>query len=161
MMRVGVGYDLHKLVPGRKLVIGGVEIPSDLGSLAHSDGDILIHALIDAMVTPLTGENIGTLFPDNDPQFRDISSMRLLRTVMEKVIRGVEIGNIDSVIILDKPKLAEYIPVMRRNLSEALKIPAERIGIKAKTSENTRPDTIECHCVCLINSIQDSRKQWV
>lgn len=161
MNRIGIGYDLHKLIPGRKLIIGGIEIPSDLGAFAHSDGDILIHALIDALVTPVTGENIGSLFPDDDPRYCDISSMSLLDIVMRKIVHGVEIINIDSVIILDKPKLSKYIPNIKNNIAEILKIPSERVGIKAKTSEKTRPDCIECHTVCLLNFLGDSRKRWV
>ncbi len=145
-----MGYDLHRLEPGRKLVVGGVELDSPKGTVAHSDGDALVHAIIDALLTPATGENIGTLFPDSDPAYAGASSIDLLRKANETAGKSV-IYNIDAVIVLDAPKLSGAIPEMRRNIAEALRISPEQVGVKAKTSEKTRPDTIEAYAVVLMD----------
>lgn len=151
MLKVGLGYDLHRLEPGGKLVLGGVELDSPLGAVAHSDGDALVHAIIDALVTPATGENIGSLFPDSDPAYKDISSLELLRRANES-LDNVVIHNIDAVIVLDSPKLSGYIDAMRKNISTVLGIEPSQVGVKAKTSEKTRPDIVESYAVLLFES---------
>lgn len=133
--RIGTGYDIHKFVEDRKLVLGGVEIPYEKGLLGHSDADVLIHAIIDAMLGALKLDDIGALFPDTDPQYKDISSVILLEKVY-KLIRekGYKIGNIDSNVIAQAPKLRPYIESIRNNLSKILE--TEEISVKAKTNEH-------------------------
>lgn len=150
MIKIGLGYDLHKLAFGRKLVIGGVEVPSDFGSIAHSDGDILIHALVDALLSPLGAGDIGALYPDTSSANKDISSITILKEVKSKYLQDARIINIDAVIILDKPKILPFIEQMKQTLASVLEIDKSQIGIKGKTSENTRIYSVECHCVCLI-----------
>ena len=150
-MRIGFGWDLHRLVLGRKLVIGGVEIKSDYGSLAHSDGDVLIHALIDSLISPLGIGDIGQLFPDTDEKYRNVSGLELLKKVKENYLKNTNIINLDSTIILDDPKIAPYIDNMKQNLSLILGISKDKIGIKGKTSENTRLFSIECYAVTLLD----------
>lgn len=132
--RVGTGYDIHKLIEGRKLILGGIEIPYEKGLLGHSDADVLIHAIIDAMLGALKLDDIGALFPDTDKKYKDISSVILLEKVY-KLIRekGYKIGNIDSNIIAQAPKLRPYIEQIRNNLSKILE--TEDISVKAKTNE--------------------------
>ena len=135
-MRIGQGFDSHRLESGLKLIIGGVEIPAEFGFVAHSDGDILIHATIDAILGAINNHDIGWHFPDNDPQYKNIDSIILLektREIMEK--SGYEIVNIDSTITIEKPKMKPYIENMKKNLASALKIDEEQISIKAKTNE--------------------------
>lgn len=134
--RTGTGYDVHRLVEGRKLVLGGVEIPFKKGLLGHSDADVLTHAIMDALLGAMSLGTIGSHFPDTDMQYRDIRSLDLLervRIMMEE--QGFLAGNIDSTVICDKPKLAPYINEMRMNLSEALRVPIERVSVKATTTE--------------------------
>jgi len=135
-MKVGLGYDLHRLVRGRLLIIGGVKIPFELGCLAHSDGDVLVHSLIDALLGAKGEGDIGQKFPDSDPAYKNISSLELLRPTMSEIKKaGFLVINVDSVIILEKPKLAPYIPEMKKNLCPILGIEPESLGIKAKTVE--------------------------
>lgn len=150
MLRVGIGYDLHRLEEGLPLIVGGVKLDSPKGAVAHSDGDALIHAIIDALVTPATGENVGTLFPDGDPAYTGISSVELLRRTNEK-LSGIVIHNIDAVVLLDAPKLSGAIPQMRQILSGVLGISPAQIGIKAKTTESTRTGSIEAYAVVLFD----------
>lgn len=132
----GFGFDIHPLVEGRKLRIGGVDIPSSMGALGHSDGDALLHALIDAMLSASGLPDIGTLFPDKDPAYKDIDSTFLLERALKLVEeKGYKIYQVDSTLVLDKPKISPYYEDIKNNLSELLKIPKERIGLKAKTSE--------------------------
>jgi 2-C-methyl-D-erythritol 2,4-cyclodiphosphate synthase len=146
-----MGYDLHRLESGGKLILGGVDLDSPMGAVAHSDGDALVHAIIDALVTPATGENIGSLFPDTDPAYKGISSLELLRRANES-LGGIVIQNIDAVIVLDAPKLSGHIDAMRRNIAAVLGIEPSQVGIKAKTSENTRPGIVEAYAVLLFES---------
>ena len=137
MFRIGIGYDIHKLTTGRDLIIGGVKITHEKGLLGHSDADVLIHAIIDAMLGALALADIGTLFPDTDKKYKDIDSTILLKHVFEKITSlGWEIENLDSNIIAQKPKMMPYIPKMKEVLCEILNLPPERLSIKAKTKEN-------------------------
>ena len=135
-MQVGIGYDLHKLVKGRRLVLGGVEIPYPQGLLAHSDGDVLVHGIIDALLGALGEGDIGQHFPDTDKQYKDIKSLILLGKVREMLKKkGAEIGNIDATVLAERPKIAPYVEEMKENISSTLKIEKEKINIKAKTNE--------------------------
>lgn len=135
-IRVGLGYDIHKLAKERKLFLGGVEIPFPQGLLGHSDGDCLIHALIDALLGALGEGDIGQLFPDTDPRYKDIRSTELLREVTEKVdARGMDIINVDMIVIAEEPKLTPYIAKMKETLTIILGVEKDNIGIKAKTNE--------------------------
>ena len=136
MFRVGLGYDIHKLVEGRPLIIGGIEIPYEKGLLGHSDADVLIHAIIDAMLGALALSDIGTHFPDTDPKYKGISSVELLKNVIGLIHeKGYVINNIDSNIILQEHKMKPHIPNMVKNLSKIMGIDASQLSIKAKTNE--------------------------
>ena len=136
MYRIGIGYDIHKLIEGRDLIIGGVKITHEMGLLGHSDADVLIHALIDAMLGALALDDIGTLFPDTDPKYKGIDSTILLKKVYEYVQdKGYAIVNIDSNIIAQAPKMMPYIPKMKEVLCKILDIKPEDLSIKAKTKE--------------------------
>src|SRR5574344_2949463 len=136
MYRIGTGYDIHKLIEGRDLIIGGVKITHEKGLLGHSDADVLIHAIIDAMLGALAIADIGTLFPDTSDEFKDISSVILLKKVYELIkSKGYSINNIDSNIIAQAPKMMPHIPMMKEVLSKAMNIDIEQISIKAKTNE--------------------------
>ena len=135
-MRVGMGYDVHKLVEGRPLILGGVEIPHTLGLLGHSDADVLVHAIMDALLGAAALGDIGKHFPDTDPQYKGISSMKLLehvRLLLEK--NGYVVENIDATVIAQKPKLRPYIAQMEENIAKTLGIAKEQINIKATTEE--------------------------
>jgi len=135
-MRVGFGYDIHKLVIGRKLILGGVEIPFAKGLLGHSDADVLTHAICDALLGSIVNGDIGVNFPDDDPKYRGISSINLLKRVEAIIAKeGKKIGNIDSVIVAQEPKLINHISEMRKNIAEALKIDLGQVSIKATTTE--------------------------
>lgn len=136
MMRVGEGFDVHALVPDRPLILGGVTIPFDKGLLGHSDADVLIHAVIDALLGASGLGDIGTHFPDTDPKYEGVDSRNLLRATLVLIrANGFEICNLDSTIIAQNPKLANYIPQMIKNLMEDLDVEVSLINVKAKTSE--------------------------
>lgn len=136
MYRIGTGYDIHKLIEGRDLIIGGIKITHEKGLLGHSDADVLIHAIIDSMLGALCLDDIGTLFPDTDPKYKDIDSTILLKHVYELVqTKGYRIVNIDSNIIAQAPKMMPYIPKMKEVLCKILDINPEQLSIKAKTKE--------------------------
>lgn len=136
MFRVGLGYDIHKLVDDRPLIIGGIEIPYEKGLLGHSDADVLIHAIIDGILGALALSDIGTHFPDTDPKYKGISSVELLKNVMGLIKeKGYVINNIDSNIILQEPKMKPHIPDMVKTLSEVMEIDENQLSIKAKTNE--------------------------
>ncbi|MBX9866160.1 MAG: 2-C-methyl-D-erythritol 2,4-cyclodiphosphate synthase [Burkholderiales bacterium] len=136
MFRIGQGFDLHRLVAGRKLILGGIEIPYEQGLAGHSDADVLIHAIIDALIGAVALGDIGKLFPDNDSKFKDIDSKILLKKVYQQITElGYQINNIDSTIILEQPKLRDYIDLMRASLAKVLDLRIDQISIKAKTSE--------------------------
>lgn len=136
MIRVGNGYDVHKLVSGRRLVLCGTEVPSDMGLAGHSDADVAVHALTDAILGALALGDIGQLFPDTDPAYKDADSMMLLMEVISKMsAKGYVLGNLDITIIADKPKLAPYIPEMRGNLATMFNCDIGKISVKATTEE--------------------------
>ncbi|NQV18223.1 MAG: 2-C-methyl-D-erythritol 2,4-cyclodiphosphate synthase [Armatimonadetes bacterium] len=136
MMRIGYGYDVHKLVKNRKLILGGVNIPFEKGLIGHSDADVLIHAIIDAILGALAAGDIGQHFPDSDEKYKDIDSRVLLRETYKKLDKaGFEIGNLDATICAQKPKLQKYILQMRNNISEDLHTELANISIKATTEE--------------------------
>lgn len=136
MFRIGQGFDLHRFVEGRKLILGGLEIPYEKGLDGHSDADVLVHAIIDALIGALSLGDIGKFFPDTDQQYKNADSMKLLAKVNEHIIESeYKIGNIDSTIIIERPKLRDYIDTMRENIAQVLGIDISQINIKAKTSE--------------------------
>ncbi len=134
-MRVGIGYDVHPLVEGRPLVLGGVLVPFGQGLHGHSDADVLTHAIIEALLGAAALKDIGTHFPDSDPQYKDISSITLLKRVGKMILEaGFAIENIDATVVCEQPRLAEYINEMCRNISEALGLNKEQVSVKATTS---------------------------
>ncbi len=134
--RIGQGVDIHRLVPGRKLILGGVEVPWEKGLLGHSDADIVCHALSNALLGALGAGDIGQHFPDSDPHYHGASSVELLRVVMEKVkAGGYRVGNADLTILAQKPKLAAYTEAMRQNMAEVLEVEPSAMNIKATTGE--------------------------
>ncbi len=135
-MRIGIGYDVHKLVKGRNLIIGGIKIPHEFGLLGHSDADVLVHAIMDSMLGALALGDIGKHFPDSDMEYKDIDSCQLLKRVNELILsKGYKVSNIDSVVALETPKIGKYINEMREKLSNILEIDMEQISIKATTTE--------------------------
>ena len=150
-LRVGLGYDVHKLAENRKLIMGGVEIPYELGLLGHSDADVLVHAIMDALVGAVKLGDIGKLFPDTDPQYKDISSLKLLGFVKDKVYEmGYSIVNIDSIIVAQAPKMRPYVDQMEKNIADVL-----GISVKATTEEELgftgRKEGISSKAVCLLS----------
>jgi 2-C-methyl-D-erythritol 2,4-cyclodiphosphate synthase len=134
--RAGIGYDLHRLTPGRKLVLGGIEVPFDRGPVGHSDGDALAHCVCDALLGAAGLGDIGTHFPDSDPKWKDANSLSFLQRVRELLAeRGLRIAHIDATVITEKPKLGPHFPAMRQALAGALGIEPQRINLKAKTNE--------------------------
>lgn len=153
--RAGTGYDLHRLVPGRPLVLGGVTIPFELGALGHSDADVVCHSITDAILGALSLGDIGRHFPDNDPAWKDASSIDLLRRAVALVrSRGYQVGNVDVTVVLERPKIRGYIDAMRQTLSGALDVGIEHISIKGKTNEGVdavgRGEAIAAHAVALV-----------
>ncbi len=135
-MRIGHGYDVHRLVEGRKLILGGVEIPYEKGLLGHSDADVLTHALMDALLGAAALGDIGKLFPDSDERYRGADSVALLRIVARRIREaGYRIGNVDCTVIAQRPKLAAHIPGMREKLAAAMDIPTDCVSVKATTEE--------------------------
>lgn len=154
-MRVGMGYDVHRLTENRKLILGGVEIPYELGLLGHSDADVLLHAISDAMLGAVSLGDIGKHFPDTDERWKGADSRKLLTAVGEMLSeKGAVISNIDATVIAQRPKLAEYIPLMIKNISEDLNIPQENISIKATTTEKLgfcgRGEGIAAEAICCV-----------
>ena len=136
MIKTGIGYDIHKLASGNKLIVGGVEIKSDFGSIGHSDGDVLIHAIVDSLLGASSLGDIGQFFPSDDPKWKDIYSLYFLEVVEKKLqLSGYRINHIDSVVILEKPQLSNYITKMRTNISNTLKIDISQISVKATTAD--------------------------
>ena len=154
-MRIGHGYDVHRLVEGRKLILGGVEVPHALGLLGHSDADVLTHAVMDALLGAAGLWDIGHAFPDTDAAYEGISSLLLLERVKGMLEeKGLRVGNIDATVIAQRPKLAPYIPTMREKLAEVLCISLDRLNIKATTEEGLgfsgRQEGISAHAVALL-----------
>ena len=159
-MRIGMGYDVHKLVPDRKLILCGVEIPHHLGLLGHSDADVCAHALADALLGAAALGDIGKLFPDTDPAYEGADSMQLLKQVGSLLDDyGYTIGNVDATIIAQNPKLAPYRDLMRQNVARVLAIPVDCVSIKATTEEHLgftgREEGIAAQAVCLLNEYSD------
>ena len=136
MMRIGQGYDVHRLVENRKLILGGVDVPHSLGLLGHSDADVLLHAICDAILGALAAGDIGRHFPDTDPQFKGISSLTLLQRVIElAATRGWRLGNLDSTVVAQRPRLAEYLPQMVENIARTCQVSPDQVNVKATTTE--------------------------
>ena len=157
-MRIGHGYDVHRLVSGRDLILGGVKIPYALGLDGHSDADVLLHAVMDALLGAAALRDIGYHFPDTDPTYKGADSMKLLEAVGQKLAAaGYRVGNIDVTMIAQKPKLKEYIPQMTQNIARALDIPVGRVNVKATTEEKLgftgSGEGMSCHAVCLLEEI--------
>lgn len=154
-MRIGHGYDVHRLTQGRDLILGGVKIPYDLGLDGHSDADVLLHAVMDALLGAAGLGDIGQHFPDTDPKYKGISSMLLLRQVGERIrAAGFAVGNIDVTMIAQKPKLKDFIPQMQENIASALGVDPGRVNVKATTEEHLgftgMGEGMACHAVCLL-----------
>ena len=154
-MRIGQGYDVHRLVAERPLILGGIEIPYEKGLLGHSDADVLLHAISDALLGAAALGDIGAHFPDSDPAYRGADSAELLRAVGDLIrASGYEIGNIDSTVVCQAPKLAPHIPVMRARIAEVLALPVGAVSVKASTEEHMgftgRGEGIAAHAVCLL-----------
>ena len=159
-MRIGMGYDVHKLVEGRDLILGGVNVPHTLGLLGHSDADVLLHAIMDALLGAAALGDIGKHFPDTDPQYKGISSLKLLEHVGNLLSEnGYVIGNIDATIIAQKPKLRPYIPEMEENIARTLGIAIDQINVKATTEEGLgftgHEEGISSQAICMVMSMYD------
>jgi 2-C-methyl-D-erythritol 2,4-cyclodiphosphate synthase len=155
--RCGIGYDLHRLVEGRKLIIGGIEVPFDKGPAGHSDGDVVAHAVCDALLGAAGLGDIGKHFPDTDPKWKGANSLLFLeyaRKLLDE--NGFAIEHIDVVVILERPKLGPHFPKMREALAKSLRVPAERVHLKAKTNEGVdavgRGEAIACHVVATLTA---------
>ena len=159
-MRIGIGYDVHKLVPGRSLILGGVAIPWEQGLLGHSDADVLIHAIMDALLGAAALGDIGRHFPDSDARYKGISSLELLAQVKEKLgSANYEVNNLDAVVVAQAPRLASYIPAMRENLARVLGTELENINVKATTTEHLgfagRGEGIGAYAVCTLRKFSE------
>ena len=157
-MRIGFGYDVHKFCKDRKLILGGIEIPYEMGLLGHSDADVLIHAIMDSMLGALALGDIGKHFPDTDEKYRGISSVKLLENVFELIKqKGYKIGNIDSIVVCEKPKMLPHIENIRENIASVLETAIENISVKATTEEKMgytgRLEGIKAYSVCLLDKI--------
>lgn len=158
MFRIGQGFDLHRLTPNRKFILGGIEIEYEKGLLGHSDADALAHSIIDALFGALALGDIGTHFPDNDPEYKDINSMILLKKAYSSVKeKGYVINNLDNTIIVQEPKMKPYIPLMREKLATVLEIDKSQISIKAKTMEEQdsigQKQALAVHSVVLLRKV--------
>ena len=157
-MRIGMGYDVHRLVPERELILGGVKIDYEQGLLGHSDADVLLHAVMDALLGAAALGDIGKHFPDTDPRYKGADSIRLLEAVRELVKKeGYSVGNVDATIIAQQPKMSPHIERMRENIAKALEIPVSRINVKATTEEGLgftgNGEGISAQAVCLLEAI--------
>ena len=157
-MRIGMGYDVHKLVPNRDLIIGGIKIPHETGLLGHSDADVLLHAIMDSLLGAAALGDIGKHFPDTNEKFKGISSIELLKEVKSLLdIEGYSIGNIDATIIAQRPKMAPHIQLMRENISKTLNIDIDQVNIKATTEEGLgftgSGEGISSQSICLLTKI--------
>lgn len=155
-MRIGHGYDVHRLVPGRDLILGGVKIPYDLGLDGHSDADVLLHAVMDALLGAAALRDIGFHFPDTDPTYKGADSMELLRVVGQKIDdAGYTVGNIDVTMIAQRPRLKDHIPQMVSNIAACLHLAENQVNVKATTEEKLgftgSGEGMRCHAVCLLN----------
>ena len=155
LIRIGNGYDVHRMVEGRKLILGGVEVPHSMGLDGHSDADVLVHALCDALLGAISVGDIGAYFPDTNPEWKGISSLLLLKEVMRMCReKGFEIANVDTVIVAQKPKLASHLPEMKKNIVSVMNIKTDQINIKATTTEKLgfagREEGIAAYAVALL-----------
>jgi len=153
MYKIGIGYDVHRLVKGRRLVLGGVSIPFEKGLLGHSDADVLAHAVTDALLGACSLGDIGGLFPDNDARYKDADSIALLKTVAALIAeKGYAVGNIDTVVIAEAPKLSPFAALMRANIAEALGIDIDGVSVKATTEEGLglAGEGIGAKAVCIL-----------
>ncbi|NCC73505.1 MAG: 2-C-methyl-D-erythritol 2,4-cyclodiphosphate synthase [Sphingobacteriia bacterium] len=155
MFRIGFGYDVHRLADGRRFMLGGVEIPHLKGAVGHSDADVLVHAICDALLGAANLGDIGIHFPDKDPRYKNINSLIILAEVLEKISsKGYTIGNVDTTIALQQPKIAEFIPLMKKQLAKTLKVNESIISIKATTTEKLgfegREEGVSAYAVVLI-----------
>ncbi len=160
-MRIGTGWDIHRLTEGRKLVLGGVTVPHTKGEEGHSDGDVLIHAIIDALLGAAVLGDIGTLFPPSDPAYKEIDSAVLLDKTVKLIERkGYSVVNLDTTVILQEPKLKDYIPAIRRNLASLINISIDSVSIKAKTKEKLgsvgRGEAVEASASLLLEETDDT-----
>ena len=158
-MRIGHGYDVHRLVEGRDLILGGVKIDYEKGLLGHSDADVLLHAVSDALLGAAGLGDIGRHFPDTDPQYKGADSLTLLREVYRKIAeKGYRVGNIDVTMIAQKPKLKDYIPQMQANIAAAVEVSPDRVNVKATTEEKLgftgTGEGMSCHAVCLLEETE-------
>ena len=158
-MRIGHGYDVHRLVEGRDLILGGVKIDYEKGLLGHSDADVLLHAVSDALLGAAGLGDIGRHFPDTDPQYKGADSLMLLREVYRKISeKGFRVGNIDVTMIAQKPKLKDYIPQMQANIAAAVGVTPDRVNVKATTEEKLgftgTGEGMACHAVCLLEETE-------
>lgn len=158
-MRIGHGYDVHKLVEGRDLILGGVKIPYEKGLLGHSDADVLLHAVSDALLGAAALGDIGRHFPDTDPAYKGADSLKLLACVAEKICNaGYRVENVDVTMIAQKPKLMSYIPQMQKNIADTLGISLTQVNVKATTEEHLGftgdGSGMSCHAVCLLETLK-------
>ena len=158
-MRIGHGYDVHRLVEGRGLILGGVKIDYEKGLLGHSDADVLLHAVSDALLGAAGLGDIGRHFPDTDPKYKGADSLELLREVYRKIAeKGFRVGNIDVTMIAQKPKLKDFIPQMQENIAAAVNVTPDRVNVKATTEEKLgftgSGEGMACHAVCLLEEIE-------
>lgn len=165
-MRIGMGYDVHRLVENRDLILGGVKIPHSLGLLGHSDADCLTHAIMDALLGAAAKGDIGKHFPDTDPKYKGADSIMLLKEVVGMLDRdGYIIGNVDATIIAQKPKMAPHIPEMRKILADAMGITEDRVNLKATTEEGLgftgTEQGISCQAICLLETVDNYMYQDV
>lgn len=165
-MRVGHGYDVHRLVPGRALILGGVRLDHPTGLLGHSDADVLVHAVMDALLGAAGLGDIGQMFPDTDPACAGADSLELLAQVAERLARsGFSVGNVDATVIAQRPKLAPHIPRMREKLAQALGVEPERVNVKATTEERLgftgREEGISAHAVALLEEQEEQASLYL
>ncbi len=157
-MRIGHGYDVHRLTEGRDLILGGVKIPYEKGLLGHSDADVLLHAVSDSLLGAAGLGDIGRHFPDTDPAYKDADSLKLLACVAEKIhAAGYRVGNVDVTVIAQRPKLKDYIPQMQKNIAAAIRVAETQVNVKATTEEHLGftgdGSGMACHAVCLLENL--------
>ena len=159
-MKIGIGYDIHQLVPGRPLVIGGISIPFEKGLLGHSDGDVLVHAVVDALLGGLGLGDIGHYYPDTNPKYKGMSSLIILEEIQELLVKNeMGIENLDTIVIAQEPKLAPFMPQMKFTLAKTLHIEEKKVNIKAKTAEKLdaigRGEGIAAHAACILSRLEE------
>jgi 2-C-methyl-D-erythritol 2,4-cyclodiphosphate synthase len=156
--RIGYGYDVHPLGPGRKLILGGIEVPHDKGLLGHSDSDVLVHAVCDALLGAMGEGDLGRHYPSSDPKYRGISSLKLLEDVLSKLARkGYRIGNVDTVIVAQAPRLGPHLAAMQKAMAQVMGVDPDLVNVKVKSGEGLdavgREEGMTAHAVCLIEPV--------